>query len=403
MRPKFTVSRTAVDLIMAFEGFHPDAMRLNDGRWMIGFGHTRTARAGVRITEADAEALLSYDLIGVARMINENLYAPISQNQFDALCSFAFNIGDQAFLSSPTLRRLNEGRPLDAAAAMELFRKADFDGDRIVVDALVRRRAAEKALFLRPPDGWMESSTPVLPPQLDYDLMSLVPLTSSVAARAVTDGDRIYAEREATPETATPGEEDDTALASETAAAAVIERLEAMFAEPEPAAPIAEVDSAPPEPLPPSPTFTAAVEPAPAPAPAPEPQPLLQPFHLSTEPTSNEPDIESLLGPRQQPTLEGAQPTSTHPDREAIAHVQMTAVDPARGGLLAPVLIVALGLIGVGLLALAAIWALQPASDQILGMSPRTAGLGLGTAGIAGVGLAAYLMLERLGLPRPPR
>ena len=101
MRPKFTVSRTALDLIMAFEGFRPDAMRLNDGRWMIGFGHTKTARAGVRITEADAEALLSYDLIGAARMINENLYAPITQNQFDALCSFAFNIGEPAFLTSP--------------------------------------------------------------------------------------------------------------------------------------------------------------------------------------------------------------------------------------------------------------------------------------------------------------
>ena len=190
---------------------------------------------------------------------------------------------------------------------------------------------------------------------------------------------------------------EDATLASETAAAAVIERLDAMFAEPDATAPVGAIDAAPPEPLPPSPTFTAAAEPTPT------PEPLLQPFRLSTESTPAEADMEAFLGPRREPTLEGAQPTAPHPDREAIAHVQMTTTEPGRSNLLGPVLIVALGLVGVGLLALAAIWGFQPASDHILGLSPRKAGLGVGAAGIAVVGLAVYLMLERLALPRTPR
>ena len=63
---------------------------------------------------------------------------------------FAFNIGLDNFLRSGVLRRINEGSLLQAACAMEMWRKADFEGERIVIDALVRRRAAEVALFLKP-------------------------------------------------------------------------------------------------------------------------------------------------------------------------------------------------------------------------------------------------------------
>src|SRR5271165_4679552 len=149
MRPRLSVSRSAVELIKAFEGFRAKAARLDDGRWTIGYGHTLTAREGAEVTEPDAEALLLYDLIPIAHAVNELIFAPLNQNQFDALVSFVFNIGVRSFRGSPTLRRLNEGRPLEAALAMELWRKADLEGERIVVDALVRRRAAEKALFLR--------------------------------------------------------------------------------------------------------------------------------------------------------------------------------------------------------------------------------------------------------------
>ncbi|MDB5446740.1 MAG: lysozyme family protein, partial [Phenylobacterium sp.] len=155
MTPRLQVSRAAIELIERFEGYRRKAARLPDGRWTIGYGHTLTAREGAEVSEADAEALLLYDLIGVAHSVDELTYAPLTQNQFDALCAFAFSVGPDAFRGSDVLKRVNEGAFTQAAFALELWRKAEFEGERIVIDALVRRRAAEKLLFLTPPnDAW---------------------------------------------------------------------------------------------------------------------------------------------------------------------------------------------------------------------------------------------------------
>src|SRR5687768_1612719 len=160
MLSRHRVSRAAIELIKRFEGYRRKAAQLPDGRWTIGYGHTLTAREGAEVSEADAEALLIYDLIGVAHAVNETVFTPLIQNQFDALVSFAFNIGLDAFRQSQVLRRLNEGQIIQAACAMELWRKAEFQGERIVIDALVRRRSAEKALFLTPlDDGWVAAPT----------------------------------------------------------------------------------------------------------------------------------------------------------------------------------------------------------------------------------------------------
>ncbi|HVM99702.1 MAG TPA: lysozyme [Caulobacteraceae bacterium] len=332
-----------MDLIKVFEGFRSTAARLEDGRWTIGYGHTLTAREGAVITEADAEALLLYDLIQASHAVNEHVFTPLTQNQFDALVSFVFNIGVRAFRGSPTLRRLNEGKLLEAALAMELWRKADLEGERIVVDALVRRRAAEKALFLQPEDGWMAAPTPLLTPKLDYDALGLIPLTSPVATRPAMDGDRAYAERAPARPAGAAAEEP---TASETAAAAVIARLEAIVTETEtPAA------------------SAAASEPA--------------PHRLETN----------------------------HPAHDAadLPPITFLAVKPRRSSWLRPFLVFMLGALGVGLLALAAVWGFQPASEQVLGVAPRTAGLVLGGGGIVFVSFAAYFLLERLGLPRDRR
>src|SRR5262245_49671480 len=108
MIPRHQVSRAAVTLIKRFEGFRAKAAELDDGRWTIGYGHTKTARGGTEVAEADAEALLLFDLINVAHAVNEWTFAPLNQNQFDALISFAFNIGLENFRRSTTLRRINE-------------------------------------------------------------------------------------------------------------------------------------------------------------------------------------------------------------------------------------------------------------------------------------------------------
>jgi lysozyme len=342
MRPRLSVSRSAVELIMAFEGFRAKAAQLDDGRWTVGYGHTATAREGHEITEADAEALLLYDLIQAAHAVNEHVYSPLNQNQFDALVSFAFNIGARAFKSSPTVRRLNEGRVLEAALAMELWRKADLDGERIVIDALVRRRATEKALFLRPMDGWVPAPTPVLPPKMDYDALGLIPLTTPVEAHATLDGARAHAER--APRPAPPVSDEPSA--SEAAAQAAIDRLQSLLAEPAPGG-------------------AAATE------------------------------------ARAEATTAASSAANSHGAAEAAPFVPtgLTVGRPRRRWL-APFAMLLLGALGIALLALAAVWGLQPEADQVLGVSPRTAGLTIGAVGVVCFGIAAYFMLERLGAPR---
>jgi lysozyme len=175
MKPRHQLSRNGVELIKRFEGYRRVSARLADGGWTIGYGHTKSARQGAEVSEADAEALLIYDLITVQAQVNALVFTPLTQNQYDALVSFAFNVGESAFRTSAVLRRINEGNLLHAAYALEMWRKADFEGERIVIDALIRRRAAEKALFLTPPDGYVPAPSPILPPKIDHDAASALP------------------------------------------------------------------------------------------------------------------------------------------------------------------------------------------------------------------------------------
>ncbi|MFT3724592.1 MAG: glycoside hydrolase family protein [Hyphomonadaceae bacterium] len=161
------ISKEGLELIKSFEGFRETATRLPDGRWTIGYGHVRTAREGLTISEADAEDLLLYDIKPVEDAIAPMLYAPVMQNQFDALVSLAFNISPAQFRDSDVLRNLNAGDYLAAANSFDAWRRARIHGRVMIVDALVRRRAAEKALFLEHPSGRPSAPTPVVKPEID--------------------------------------------------------------------------------------------------------------------------------------------------------------------------------------------------------------------------------------------
>ena len=200
MPARHQVSRAALELIMGFEGYRPKAARLADGRWTIGYGHTLTAREGAQVSPQDAEDLLIYDLIPVAAAVNELTYTPLNQNQFDALTAFAHNVGVDNFRRSAVLRRVNEGALIQAAYALEMWRKADFEGERIVVDALVRRRSAEKTLFLTPIDGWVPAPSQILSPKVDYDVNWALPEDATVLETPLT-GDVAEARRADAPET----------------------------------------------------------------------------------------------------------------------------------------------------------------------------------------------------------
>src|SRR3569623_2765101 len=232
MSPRHRVSRAAIELIKRFEGFRQTAVQLPDGRWTIGHGHTLTARQGAQVSADDAEALLRYDLIVGGHGLHEAVLAPLNQNQFDALSAFVFNIGLDNFHQSGVLKRLNEGDLIRAACAMELWRKAIVVGERFVVDALVRRRAAEKALFLTPQDGgWVAAPSPILRPLLDADAHEMVPAEAPVAVTTAIEGEQmvVLREGEPTPAPVPPEPAEETQGPARTAAEAVTARLSTIF------------------------------------------------------------------------------------------------------------------------------------------------------------------------------
>lgn len=167
MTGRLRTSAEGLELIKSFEGFRETATRLPDGRWTIGYGHVRTAREGLTINQKDAEDLLTYDLKPVEDAVATLIYAPLMQNQFDALVSLAFNISPAQFRDSDILRNLNAGDFLAAANGFDLWRKARIHGRVMIVDALVRRRAAEKGLFLEHPNGPPSAPTPLVKPEID--------------------------------------------------------------------------------------------------------------------------------------------------------------------------------------------------------------------------------------------
>ena len=169
MAHNFKLSAFGLRLIKAYEGFRSVETTLVSGQHIIGYGHRYSLDEEPVVTKKKAEELLKADLEPYEELVNSNVYAPLTQSQFDALVSLAFNIGPQAFLSSHVLNSLNNGRPLDAAAGFDEWRKSRINDQVYVVDALVRRRTAEKALFLKLGDGVVATPRHELPVQSDLD------------------------------------------------------------------------------------------------------------------------------------------------------------------------------------------------------------------------------------------
>lgn len=141
------VSRAGIILIKSFEGFRPVAVRRDDGQWVIGYGHTASAREGLTVSEPDAELLLQYDLIPVVAAVGDNAPSDLNQHQFDALASFAFSVGIERFLKSDVLARLKAGETARAGDALIGWPQPQ------PADAHVRRRRAERALFVADPSA----------------------------------------------------------------------------------------------------------------------------------------------------------------------------------------------------------------------------------------------------------
>lgn len=137
-------SKAGIDLIKRFEGLELSAYQCSADVWTIGYGHTRGVSPGDTVTEAEAEALLVEDLAEFEKCVNGAVQTPITQGQFDALVSFAFNVGCAAFRKSTLLRELNDGNDMSAAQQFTRWNKA---GGK-VLSGLTKRRMAEMEMFL---------------------------------------------------------------------------------------------------------------------------------------------------------------------------------------------------------------------------------------------------------------
>jgi lysozyme len=430
MKPRHQVTRVAVDLIKRFEGYRQKAAKLPDGRWTVGYGHTLTAREGASVSEKDAEALLLYDLISVAHAVNEHTYTPLNQNQFDSLACFAFNIGLDNFLRSGVLRRINEGSLLQAACAMEMWRKADFEGERIVIDALVRRRSAEKTLFLTPASGeWVPAPSPVLRPKVDYDASCAIPKQTPTAVNTRTEGDRVVAQREEGLPLNVVAPEEDAPSATEQSAAAVAARLEAIL----PDAPAATVTTKPvvreddlglPEPPAPAPLVT---EPAPVlfqdePTTTPlEPASVdtasvapveFTPFRLTPQPVEevarptpveafapapaqSEPSL--FAAPAAGPSVFNLGGFSTSDDEVSLHQMDVPMVESEQPRFGNASLLVSLGILGLALFGGGVLWILTVGAGSDSGV--KLFGYGASMVGAICFVVSAYLLLRRLAGP----
>jgi lysozyme len=141
------ISQNGIALIKKFEGCsleaYPDPA--TGGRpWTIGYGHTHAVEPHTYITQEQADAFLREDLTLAELAIHANVRVPITQNQFDALCSFTFNLGVAALVGSTLLKKINAG---DYTGAADEFVKWNHANGK-VLPGLTARRAAERDLFL---------------------------------------------------------------------------------------------------------------------------------------------------------------------------------------------------------------------------------------------------------------
>lgn len=133
-------------LIQSFEKLKLQAYPDSGGVLTIGWGHTGPdVFPGMVCTPAQADAWFTQDTLWARKVVNGNVDIAMTQNQFDALASFTYNVGAGAFRGSTLLRYVNQH--CLQAAADEFLRWDHVDGQTSA--GLARRRAAERALFLQ--------------------------------------------------------------------------------------------------------------------------------------------------------------------------------------------------------------------------------------------------------------
>ena len=137
------ISQQGVELIKHFEGCRLEAYLCPAGIWTIGYGHTLDVKEGDRVDQEAAEAFLIEDLEEFEDHVQRLVEVDLSQDQFDALVSWTFNLGYGNLAASTLLATLNDGLYDEVPEQIKRWTRA---GGR-VLEGLVKRRNAEAALW----------------------------------------------------------------------------------------------------------------------------------------------------------------------------------------------------------------------------------------------------------------
>jgi len=138
------LSLAGLDLIKSYESCRLNAYQDSGGVWTIGWGHTGPdVTKDSEWTQQEADWCLLQDVSGTIVEVNRMVKVPLTQDQFDALVDFAYNVGDGALEGSTLLRMLNSG---NYSGAAEEFEKWDHVHG-MVIAGLLRRRMQEEQMF----------------------------------------------------------------------------------------------------------------------------------------------------------------------------------------------------------------------------------------------------------------
>lgn len=139
-------SDKGIEMIKGFEGLRLEAYKCAAGVWTIGYGHTNNVKPDSKMTEAQVESLLAWDLIVPETEVSR--CGNLRQNQFDALVSFVFNVGVVAFRSS-TLKKMVMKNPDNPAIKNEIlkWKYITVNGVKKVLPGLEKRRTKEAELY----------------------------------------------------------------------------------------------------------------------------------------------------------------------------------------------------------------------------------------------------------------
>lgn len=141
---KMTTSKLGLQTIKAFEGLRLTAYKCPAGVWTIGYGHTKGVKQGQVIDQSKADDYLVEDIAPIERMLNK-IGINFRQEQFDALVSWIFNLGEGKFLNSTMYKRISSNAD-DVDITDQMVKWINSGGIPLV--GLKRRRIAEANMFL---------------------------------------------------------------------------------------------------------------------------------------------------------------------------------------------------------------------------------------------------------------